>query len=88
MSDRGQTATINKSRCIYLSYQRGGLSLGEIGDYFGVQRSAVSQLSGRFAGSIEGNRELGMVLDRVEKEGFVECCGRSDPSGFILSQIR
>ncbi len=32
-----------------------------------MQRSVVSQLSRRFAESIEGNQELKMVLDRIEK---------------------
>ncbi len=37
VGDRGQTATINKSGCIYLSYQRSGLSLREIGNYLGCR---------------------------------------------------
>lgn len=64
----GRGYPLFKKACIYLSYQRSGLSLGEIGGYFGMQRSAVSQLSRRFAASIEGNRELRRVLDRIEKE--------------------
>jgi len=44
--------------CIYLSYQRSGLNLREIGEYFGMQRSAISQLSRRFAETIKANQEL------------------------------
>lgn len=57
--------------CIYLSYQLSGLNLREIGEYFGMQRSAISQLSRRFAETIKGNQELRKVLSNIEKEGLL-----------------
>jgi hypothetical protein len=54
--------------CIYLGYQHSGLSLREMGEYFGMQRSAISQLSRRFAETIRGNQELRKVLGKIEKE--------------------
>ncbi len=57
--------------CIYLGYRRSGLNLGEIGEYLGMQRSAISQLSRRFAETIKGNQELREVLSKIEKEGLL-----------------
>ena len=57
--------------CIYLSYQRSGLKLREIGEYFGMQRSAISQLSRRFGKTIKGNQELRKVLSNIEKEDLL-----------------
>jgi len=57
--------------CIYLSYQRSGLNLREIGEYFGMQRSAISQLSRRFGETLKGNQELRKVLTNIEKEGLL-----------------
>ncbi len=54
--------------CIYLSYQRSGLNLRAIGKYFGMQRSAISQLSRRFGETIKANQELRKVLGKIEKE--------------------
>lgn len=57
--------------CIYLGYRYSGLNLREIGEYFGMQRSAISQLSRRFGGTIKGNQELGKVVSKIEKEGLL-----------------
>ncbi len=67
----GRDFSLFRKTCIYLSYQRSGLSLGEIGEYFGMQRSAVSQLSRRFAQGMEGSPELRKLLSRIEKEGLL-----------------
>ncbi|MBM4348937.1 MAG: hypothetical protein FJ106_03515 [Deltaproteobacteria bacterium] len=67
----GRSDPLFKKICIYLSYQRSGLNLREIGEYFGMQRSAISQLSRRFAEVIEGSQELRRVLNRIEKEGLL-----------------
>jgi hypothetical protein len=64
----GRGHPLFRKMCIYLSYQRSGLNLREIGEYFGMQRSAVSQLSRRFAKTIKGNQELRKVLGKIEKE--------------------
>ena len=60
-----------KKICIYLSYQRSGLNLREIGKYFGMQSSAISQLSRRFGETIKGNQELQKVLSNIEKEDLL-----------------
>jgi hypothetical protein len=44
------------------------LKLREIGEYFGMQGSAISQLSRRFVEAINGNQELRKVLAEIEKE--------------------
>lgn len=51
--------------------QYSGLNLSEIGGYFGMQRSAISQLSRRFAETIEGSSELKKLLSNIEKEGLL-----------------
>jgi hypothetical protein len=60
-----------KKICIYLGYQHSGLNLREMGGYFGMQRSAISQLSRRFAETIKGNQELREVLSSIEKEDLL-----------------
>jgi len=62
---------LSKKICIYLSYQYSGLNLREIGEYFGMQRSAISQLSRRFGETIKGDLELRKLLSNVEKEGLL-----------------
>jgi len=63
----GRADPLFKKICIYLSYQHSGLNLREIGQYFGMQRSAVSQLSRRFAETIKGNQEF----NNIEKESLL-----------------
>ncbi|MBM4338452.1 MAG: hypothetical protein FJ110_02805 [Deltaproteobacteria bacterium] len=67
----GRSDPLFKKICIYLSYQRSGLNLREIGEYFGMQRSAISQLSRRFTEAVKGSQELRGVLSRIEKEGLL-----------------
>jgi len=67
----GRGYPLSKKICIYLSYQYSGLNLREIGEYFGMQRSAISQLSRRFAETIKGNLELRKLLSNIEKEGLL-----------------
>jgi REP element-mobilizing transposase RayT len=64
----GKGHPLFKKICIYLSYEHSGLNLREIGEYFGMQRSAISQLSRRFAETMKGNQELRKVLSNIEKE--------------------
>ncbi len=64
----GRGFPLFKKTCIYLSYQHSGLNLREIGEYFGMQRSAISQLSRRFSETVKGNQELREVLGRIERE--------------------
>ena len=37
-------------------------------EHFGIQRSAISQLSRRFAETLKGNQELRKVLGRIAEE--------------------
>jgi REP element-mobilizing transposase RayT len=67
----GRGHPLFKKIFIYLSYQHSGLNLREIGEYFGMQRSAISQLSRRFAETIEGNQELRKVLNNIEKDDLL-----------------
>lgn len=67
----GRGDLLFKKICIYLSYQHSGLNLREIGEYFGMQRSAISQLSRRFAETVKGNQEIRKVLSKIEKEGLL-----------------
>ncbi|HWR88990.1 MAG TPA: hypothetical protein VN260_01905 [Dissulfurispiraceae bacterium] len=55
-----------KKVCIYLSHRYGGLSLREIGEYFGIGESAVSQASRRFEGTLD-DRELRRRVDKVRR---------------------
>jgi len=64
----GRADPFFKKMCIYLSHQHSGLNLREIGEYFGMQRSAISQLSRRFAETVKGNQELRKVLGRIAEE--------------------
>jgi putative transposase len=64
----GRGDPLFKKICIYLGYQHSGLKLREIGEYFGMQGSAISQLSRRFVETIKGNQELKKVLGKIEKE--------------------
>jgi hypothetical protein len=67
----GRSHPLFRKICIYLSYRRSGLNLRELGEYFGMQRSTISQLSRRFAETIKGNQELRKVLSNLEKEGLL-----------------
>jgi putative transposase len=67
----GEGHPLFKKICIYLSYAHSGLNLREIGEYFGMQRSAISQLGRRFAEAVKGNQELRKVLSNIEKESLL-----------------
>ncbi len=67
----GKDHTLYKKMCIYLSHQHSGMRLDEIGAYFGMKGSAISQLSRRVNEMVKGNRELGRILGKVKKEGLL-----------------
>jgi hypothetical protein len=67
----GRGHPLFKKICIYLGYQHSSLDLREMGEYFGMQRSAISQSSRRFAETIKGNQELRKVLGKIEKEDLL-----------------
>jgi len=64
----GKNHTLYKKMCIYLSHQYSGMRLDEIGTYFGLKGSAVSQLSRRFKETTRGDKEAGGILSKIEKE--------------------
>jgi len=64
----GKNHTLYKKMCIYLSHQYSGMRLDEIGTYFGMKGSAVSQLSRRFKETTRGDKEAGGILSKIEKE--------------------
>ena len=63
----GRDHPLFKKICICLGYQHSGLKLREIGGYFGMQGSAISQLSRRFVETLKGNQELRKVLAKMRK---------------------
>jgi hypothetical protein len=67
----GRDHSFFKKVCIYLSHQHSGLGLDEIGAYFGMKGSAISQLSRRFKEAIKGNRGLGETLSEIKREGVL-----------------
>lgn len=60
-----------KKVCIYLSHQYSGMRLDEIGAYFGMRGSAISQASRRFKETLKGDRELGRILSKIKSEGLL-----------------
>ena len=60
-----------KKVCIYLSHQYSGMRLDEIGAYFGMRGSAISQASRRFNETLKGDRELGRILSKIKSEGLL-----------------
>lgn len=64
----GRDHALYKKMCIYLSHQHSGKRLGEVGAYFGMKESAVSQLSRRFKETLKGDKELRGILGRIKEE--------------------
>ncbi len=50
---------------------RNGEAATEIGKHFGMEGSAVSQLSRRFAETMKGDLELRKLLNKIEKEDML-----------------
>ena len=50
------------------------LSFNEIGAYFGMKGSAISQLSRRFRETIKGDKELGRILVTPDPSVFSWGC--------------
>ena len=67
----GKDHTLYNKMCIYLSHQHSGMRLDEIGAHFGMKASAVSQLSRRFKERTKGDKELGVILSKIKKEGLL-----------------
>jgi len=61
-----------KKFCIYTSHRYRGFSLREIGDYYGMRGSAVSQASRRFRETILANKKLKKLMaEIVRKMGYI-----------------
>jgi len=56
---------------VYLSHQHSSLSLDEIGAYFGMKGSALSQLSRRLKETIKRDEEVHGIVSKIEKEGLL-----------------
>jgi REP element-mobilizing transposase RayT len=67
----GRNHPFFKKVCIYLSHQYSGLGLNEIGTYWGMKGSAISQLSRRFKEVIKGDRELGETVNEIKRENLL-----------------
>jgi len=63
-----------KKFCIHVSHQHGGFSLKEIGAYYGMRGSAVSQSSRRFKVRILEDNKLKKLMGDIDRRmKFVEC---------------
>ena len=54
-----------KKFCIHISHRYGGLSLKEIGRFYDMKESAVSQASGRFRQTIMREQSLRKLLEQI-----------------------
>lgn len=57
-----------KKATVYLSHRYSGKSLKEIGDYFGIGESAVSQVSRRFSAVLGKDRKLRRRVEDIKKK--------------------
>jgi len=67
----GDDAVFYKKMCVYLSHRHSGMRLEEIGAYFGMKGSAVSQLSRRFQERTKRDKGLRGYLDKINREGLL-----------------
>ncbi len=61
----GEEDSCFKKICLYLSWEYGGFSLKEIGDFYGMQESAVSQAARRFKQKVVEGRRLRKLLREI-----------------------
>jgi len=59
---------LSKKMSLYISRQKGGFSLREIGAFYGMKEAAVSQAFGRFRQEILERPSLKKILQRVLKK--------------------
>ncbi len=61
-----------KKICLYLSLEYGGFSLKEIGEFYGMQESAVSQAARRFKQKVvEGGRLRKLLREIVSRSNVL-----------------
>lgn len=69
----GRKHPLFKKICIYVSHQYSGFALKEIGTYYGMRGSAISQSSRRFKQRILEDNKLKKITAQITtKMGFVE----------------
>ena len=61
----GEEDSCFKKICLYLSWEYGGFSLKEIGDFYGMQESAVSQAGRRFKQKVLEEGRLRRLLREI-----------------------
>ncbi len=66
----GKDHILYKKMCIYLNHRYSGMKLEEIGKYYEMKGSTVSQLSRRFNVMLEGDKELKGILTKIKEEGM------------------
>lgn len=70
----GKKHALCRKFCIYASHQYGGFALREIGAYYGMRGSAVSQCSRRFKHKVLEDKKLKKAMAEIaRKTGLVEC---------------
>jgi len=70
----GKKHALCRKFCIYTSHQYGGFALREIGAYYGMRGSAVSQCSRRFKHKVLEDKKLKKAMAEIgRKTGLVEC---------------
>ena len=62
----GGNVSHHKSVCIYVSQYYAGAMLNEIGQYYGMKDSAVSQANRRFKDKLQKDKTLQKIVEEVE----------------------
>lgn len=61
-------SAIFRNVTIYLCHKYSGKTLKEIGNYFGIRESSVSQASTRFSGRLDNDKILKKKVDHIQKK--------------------
>jgi len=67
----GEDQSLYRKLCIHLSHQWSGWSLEQIGAYFGMKGSAVSQSSRRLKNMMDGDKVMRKLLESIRKEMLI-----------------
>lgn len=68
----GKSEILERRASIYLCHKFGGLKLLEIGEYFKVRDTGVSEASRRFAKELEKDEKRREIVERI-KVGLKKC---------------
>ena len=69
----GKDHVFCRKLCIYLSHRYSGMGLDEIGKYFRMKGSAVSQSSRRFKRVIDEHKGMERMIETIKEKLYVEC---------------